>query len=55
MPAKILQVTGIPRTLNGKLAETAVKNIMNGKPVNNLNALADPTVLQQFTNRPELL
>lgn len=55
VPAKILQVIDIPRTLNGKLAEVAVKNCINNQQINNENALANPQSLQYFRNRPELL
>ncbi|MDD5579643.1 MAG: acetoacetate--CoA ligase [Methylobacter sp.] len=48
VPAEILQVTGIPRTKNGKIAELAVRNIIHGRSVNNQHALANPEALEQF-------
>jgi len=54
VPAKILDVTDIPRTKNGKIAEQAVRNIIHGDPVKNQEALANPEVLDQFRNRVEL-
>ncbi len=55
VPAKILEVTDIPRTKNGKIAEQAVRNIIHGEPVKNQEALANPEALDQFRNRVELL
>jgi acetoacetyl-CoA synthetase len=54
VPAKILNVTDIPRTRNGKIAEQAVRNILHGEPVKNHEALANPEALDQFRNRAEL-
>ena len=48
VPAIIRQVTDIPRTLNGKIAEIAVRETLHGRPVNNKDALATPTALAQF-------
>ncbi|WP_411728319.1 acetoacetate--CoA ligase [Methyloglobulus sp.] len=48
VPAEILQVTDIPRTKSGKIAELAVRNIIHGHPVKNQNALANPEVLEQY-------
>lgn len=55
VPAKILQVPDIPRTINGKIVELAVRDVIEGKPVKNLNSLANPESLAYFKNRPELL
>ncbi len=54
VPAKILAVEDIPRTLNGKLVEAAVRNVIHGRPVPNADALANPAALEGFRNRPEL-
>ncbi len=54
VPAKILAVEDIPRTLNGKLVEAAVRDVVHGRPVANTDALANPTALEGFRNRPEL-
>jgi acetoacetyl-CoA synthetase len=48
VPAEILQVTDIPRTKSGKIAELAVRNIIHGRPVKNLHALANPEALEQY-------
>jgi acetoacetyl-CoA synthetase len=54
VPAKILQVTDIPRTKSGKIVELAVRNVVHGEPVKNAEALANPEALEQFRNRAEL-
>ena len=54
VPAKILQVNDIPRTLSGKIVELAVRNLVHGRPVKNNDALANPQALEEFRNRPEL-
>jgi acetoacetyl-CoA synthetase len=54
VPARIVQVTDIPRTKSGKIVELAVRNVVHGRPVKNLEALANPEALEQFRNRPEL-
>ena len=55
VPAKILQVADIPRTISGKIVELAVRQIVHGQPVNNLQSLANPEALELFKNRKELL
>jgi acetoacetyl-CoA synthetase len=54
VPAKILQVADIPRTLNGKIVELAVRNVIHGRPVKNTDALANPQALDEYRDRPEL-
>ncbi len=54
VPAKILQVADIPRTRSGKIVELAVRNVVHGQPVKNLEALANPEALELFRARPEL-
>ncbi|SEL81837.1 acetoacetyl-CoA synthetase [Atopomonas hussainii] len=54
VPAKIVQVTDIPRTLSGKIVELAVRNVVHNLPVKNTDALANPEALAQFRNRAEL-
>ncbi len=54
VPAKILQVTDIPRTKNGKITEIAVRDVVEEHPVKNIEALANPAALELFRNRPEL-
>ena len=54
MPAKILQVGDIPRTKSGKIVELAVRDVVHGRPVKNLDALANPEALDEFGDRAEL-
>ena len=54
VPAKVAQVTDIPRTKSGKIVELAVRNVVHGQPVKNVEALANPEALVQFKDRVEL-
>ncbi|SDT03469.1 acetoacetate--CoA ligase [Pseudomonas granadensis] len=54
VPAKIVAVTDIPRTISGKIVELAVREMVHGRPVKNTDALANPEALAQFRGRPEL-
>lgn len=54
VPAKVLQVTDVPRTKSGKIAEKAVRDVVHGIQVENIDALANPQVLKQFANLEEL-
>jgi acetoacetyl-CoA synthetase len=54
VPAKVVQVTDIPRTKSGKIVELAVRNVVHGRAVRNLEALANPEALEQFRDRLEL-
>jgi len=54
VPAKIVQVRDIPRTKSNKIVELAVRNIVHGEPVKNLEALANPEALEDYRERPEL-
>ena len=54
VPAKILEVPDIPRTVNGKIVEIAVRDILHGRPVRNTDALANPQALDYFKDRIEL-
>ena len=54
MPARIVQVSDIPRTKNGKVVELAVKAAVHGMPVAHTEALANPEALELFRNLEEL-
>ena len=54
VPAKIIQVADIPRTISGKIVELAVRKVIHNKPVENTDALANPETLDFFKNLPEL-
>ncbi len=54
VPAKIIQVSDIPRTISGKIVELAVRNIVHGRNVKNVDALANPEALELYRELPEL-
>ncbi len=48
VPAKIFEISEVPRTISGKKVEIAVTKIINGEDVNNKDALSNPNSLDQF-------
>ena len=48
VPAKILEVTDIPRTKSGKITELAVRDVVMGRPIKNVEALANPESLALY-------
>jgi acetoacetyl-CoA synthetase len=54
VPAKIVAVDDIPYTINMKKVELAVKSVVEGQPVLNKDALANPEALEQFRDLEEL-
>jgi acetoacetyl-CoA synthetase len=54
VPAKVVAVPDIPRTKSGKIVELAVREVVHGRDVRNLEALANPEALAFFRDRPEL-
>jgi acetoacetyl-CoA synthetase len=54
VPRKILAVPDIPKTRTGKIAEIAVRDVVNGEVVRNREALANANALDAFADRPEL-
>jgi acetoacetyl-CoA synthetase len=54
VPARIVQVSDIPRTVSGKIVELAVRNVVHGKAVKNVDALANPEALNLYRDLPEL-
>ena len=54
VPKKILQVADIPRTISGKITELAVRDVVHGRAVKNVEALANPEALGLFRNLSEL-
>jgi acetoacetyl-CoA synthetase len=54
VPSRIVQVREIPRTRSGKIVELAVRDVVHGRPVKNLEALANPHALDDYRDRPEL-
>ena len=50
VPARIIEVPDIPYTLNMKKVETAVTNLIHGRPVLNRDALINPEALDYYEN-----
>jgi len=50
----ILEVADIPRTKSNKIVELAVRAVVHGQAVKNLEALANPEALEHFRDREEL-
>ncbi len=50
VPALVVEVPDLPRTRSGKLSELAVADVVNGRPVRNVEALANPESLPLFAN-----
>lgn len=48
VPAKVIQVEDIPRTLSGKITELAVRDVVHGRTVKNTEALANPQSLDLY-------
>jgi acetoacetyl-CoA synthetase len=54
VPAVIADVPEVPRTVSGKVSEIAVRRVIEGLPVRNTDALANPGGLRHFEDHPEL-
>jgi acetoacetyl-CoA synthetase len=54
VPARIVQVADIPRTKSGKITELAVRDVVHGREVKNVEALANPEALDLYRDLPEL-
>ena len=54
VPAKIIEVTDIPRTKSGKITEIAVRDVVMGRPIKNVEALANPESLGLYKDIEEL-
>ncbi|MBA3317774.1 MAG: acetoacetate--CoA ligase [Gemmatimonadales bacterium] len=54
VPKRIVQVSDLPRTISGKITELAVREVIHGRSVTNLEALANPGALELFQDLPEL-
>ncbi|MEM6454616.1 MAG: acetoacetate--CoA ligase [Acidobacteriota bacterium] len=54
VPRKIVAVADLPRTRSGKITELAVRDVIHGRPVANVEALANPEALELFRDLPAL-
>lgn len=55
VPAMVLAVDDLPRTRSNKLVELAVADAVNGRPVRNVDAIANPAAIWAIASRPELV
>lgn len=54
VPAKIVAVADIPRTKSGKITELAVREVIHGRLVKNVEALANPEALALYKDLQDL-
>jgi len=54
VPSHIIQVSDIPKTRSGKIAELTVRDTINGEPIKNIEALANPECLSQYQDIAEI-
>ena len=54
VPSNIIQVSDIPKTRSGKIAELTVRDTINGEPIKNIEALANPECLSQYQDIAEI-
>ena len=54
VPAKVIQVADIPRTRSGKITELAVREVIHGRVVKNIEALANPEALELYRDLRDL-
>ena len=54
VPAKVIQISEIPRTKSGKIVELAVREVVHDRPVKNLHSLANPEALELYRDLPQL-
>jgi acetoacetyl-CoA synthetase len=50
VPAKIIQIADIPRTKSGKITELAVRDVIHGRKIKNIEALANPEAIDFYKN-----
>ena len=50
VPSIIIKVPEIPRTKSGKIVELAVRQVVNGEKINNIEAIANPEALKFYEN-----
>jgi acetoacetyl-CoA synthetase len=54
VPAKVFKVKDFPRTRSGKISELAVRDIIHKKKLKNIEALANPEILEIYNNLDQL-
>ena len=53
-PKLVSEVSDIPRTKSGKITELAVRDIVAGREIKNIEALANPGALELYRDLAEL-
>lgn len=48
VPEKIIEVPEIPKTLSGKIVELAIRSVIHGEQVKNIEALVNPNALEHY-------
>jgi acetoacetyl-CoA synthetase len=51
----VIQIDDIPRTVSGKISEIAVREVIHGRPVKNVEALANPGALELYRDLAALM
>lgn len=54
VPAKVIQVPDIPKTISGKISEKAIQQVIHGHKIQNKTALVNPDALAYYKNIKEL-
>ncbi len=54
VPAEIIQVLDIPKTKSGKIVELAVREVIHGREVKNIDSLANPEALEYYKDLSSL-
>jgi len=54
VPALVVAVDDLPRTRSNKLVELALADAVNGRPVRNAEALANPECIERIVANPLL-
>lgn len=54
VPAFVIPITDIPRTKSGKITEIAVRDVIHGRKIKNIEALANPQALDLYRDLPQI-
>lgn len=54
VPAKIIAVADMPRTISGKIVELTIKKIIHNEPITNISSIANPEALEYFKDLEQL-
>jgi acetoacetyl-CoA synthetase len=54
VPAFVIPIADIPRTKSGKITEIAVRDVIMGRKIKNIEALANPEALELYKELPQI-